>query len=542
MIDTAHRRPEVGAVGSCYLHMDGSLQEAGSVLWSDGTTAGVGDGGGPATISEWDFERRVDYCSGGALLVRRELWNQLGGLDDIFYPAYYEDIDFCLRLGQAGWQTWYQPRSVVKHIRSASSDAPFRRFITEANRDRFIERWQVQLAEREKQGRLEAAVFRASGKTSRVLVIDDRIPEGSIGSGFGRARDMLFELAADPDIQLTFHPVSWSAADRAEFASRGIRIVHDLRSHLAVPGVEFDVVVVSRPHNAAGFQDLLAGPLADVRFVYDAEALYHRRLLQQVEQASDDTRSALAEEAGTMQDLELAVVRAADAVVCISDGEAEVVGQVSTVPVTVVRALLNAPEATDQPFRSRADIGFVAGWAAGPGAPNSEALLWFARKVLPILAAELPGVRLLVTGGNPPPDVAWLESSDIRFVGLVPDLEEFYGSIRTAVSPMTFGAGVKLKTIEAVQYGVPVVATEEGAAGLDGPWREAITVTDDHEQFAAALTELMIDPDAWERRRQRGLELVRAGREAGDDVTVWPELIHRVRTQEPNPVRRNWNR
>lgn len=147
LVETAERR-ECGAVGSTFLNPDGTLQEAGSILWSDGHTAAVGSGG---LLGHWDFERQVDYCSGASLLVRRDAWEELGGFDSRYYPAYYEDVDFALRLKQKGWSVWYQPVSRVRHVRSASTVLSLRTFLSERNRQVFVERWAELLARRETQ-------------------------------------------------------------------------------------------------------------------------------------------------------------------------------------------------------------------------------------------------------------------------------------------------------------------------------------------------------------------------------------------------------
>lgn len=528
LLDTAARRPAAGAVGSTFLHMDGTLQEAASVLWSDGTTNAVGDG---TASTSWNFERRADYCSGGALLVRRALWDALGGLDEQYFPAYYEDVDLCLRLAAEGWETWYSPASRLRHVRSSSSAAQYRSFIIAANRERFRRRWAHQLAQRVAAPSMEAAVWQAMHRRERVLVIDDRVPDAALGSGFGRAEDMLFALAADPALHVTLHPRDDATGDTRALSARGIRIVADLPAHLATPGVDYETVVVSRPHNAEIYGALLRERLPRARYVYDAEALYHRRIQTQLALVThDDRRRALQAEAETMRALELRLVRDADAVVCISEAEADIVRAHTAAPVTVVPALMTTPTPSTRPFGRRADIGFVAGWLAGPGSPNCDALLWFACQVLPLIQAEVPGLRLRVTGVLPPVDVIHLAGADVQFVGRIADLGEFYDQVRVVVAPTRIGAGVKLKTVEAVQYGVPVVATSEGAAGLDGEWREAIWVADSPQRFAAGVIDLLRDPWLWRQRRECGLALVARHRTARHDSRIWADVVRRERT------------
>ena len=108
---------------------------------------------------------------------------------------------------------------------------------------------------------------------------------------------------------------------------------------------------------------------------------------------------------------------------------------------------------------ARRDVGFVAGWSAGADSPNADALDWFARRILPHVRARVPGTRLLVTGADPPLNVRRLVTPAIEFVGRVTSLADFYASVRVVVVPVRYGSGVKIKTVEAVHFAVPTVAT-----------------------------------------------------------------------------------
>jgi glycosyltransferase involved in cell wall biosynthesis len=306
----------------------------------------------------------------------------------------------------------------------------------------------------------------------------------------------------------------------------GIRVVWDLDRHLATQGVHYDVAVISRPHNARWFVDVVGRFLPDAPIIFDAEALYSRRLSSQANLATTQTeRERLLAECRSMRDVETAVLRRVDHVVCISEDEASVARGLTDVPVSVVSPLLRDASPTSASFAARAHVGFVAGWLAGPCGPNSDALLWYAKEVMPRVTARLPWCRLLVTGASPPDDVRWLNGTSVSFVGEVRDLAEFYDSVRVIISPTRFGAGVKLKTVEAIQHGVPVVATSEGAAGLDGKLRDSIAVHDDAAAFADAVISLVTDRVAWERARHDLLEAGSSPDGSAPGVGTWPDLV-----------------
>ncbi len=111
----------IGAVGGKVIRSHGVLQEAGSIIWRDGSTAGYLRDASPL-VPEANFVREVDYCSGVFLLVRAELLNELHGFAEDFAPAYYEDVDLCVRIARAEYRVVYRSghRRAPSRIRQCS--------------------------------------------------------------------------------------------------------------------------------------------------------------------------------------------------------------------------------------------------------------------------------------------------------------------------------------------------------------------------------------------------------------------------------------
>ena len=510
LLETMQERPRAGAVGPRVLGADGVVQEVGSIVWRDGTTRPIGRGL-PAASPAWRWRRRVDYASACALLVRRDVWDLIGGFDEGYHPAYYEDVDFCLAIEQAGYEVWVDPRSDVVHAESASSDATFKRYLFARNHERLARRWPAALASRVPapvtDGRIGAAERAASDRLlaveTRVLVVDDRVPRHGLGSGFDRMADVLLELAAGEGMQVRCVPSEMPAEFVPSLAAAGVEVLDGpVDDVLARELPTTDVVVVSRPNNAARVQRVLDGlPPADrPRFVYDAEALYHRRVGRQAALAAGDAAVVLWEQCAHWRAVECGIAARADAIVCVSHDEAAFFRKCGATGVRVLTPWLRQASLTDGSLDGRADIGFVAGWLAGASSPNGDALEWFASEVLPLIVAEVPWVRLRVTGALPPA-LRRLEGLHLRAEGFVRDLAAFYRHLRVAVAPLRFGAGVKLKTIEAVQHGVPVVATSVGAEGLESI-SEAVAVCDAPADFAQAVVQRLLDPAAWRAHRR----------------------------------------
>jgi GT2 family glycosyltransferase/glycosyltransferase involved in cell wall biosynthesis len=468
-------------------------------------------GAAPSASSATPVE--VSEC---AFLVRRSVWESLGGLAEIFYPFGFAVADFCARVVESGGQIRLEPRATVRRHRSGRTNHRFKSVVMDLNAELFATRHSkgrppaVAPAPGSGRGGVSAGprAPRRGGGKRRLLVIDDAVPEQAVGAGSGRMAEVLGELTSGGRFAVDLLPlVVRERADPARVAALGVDVVSgDLGRLLRAEGRRYGAVVVSRPHNWAASIGKLRRFVPEVPVVYDAEALFHRRLARQADFAIDaPTVIRVAREAARLEAIERGIAGEADFVVAISEDEADFFRDNSPDPGNVVvhPPFLAGASTTPAQLARRRDIGFVAGWSAGPDSPNADALEWFARRILPGVRARTPGARLLVTGANPPVNVRRLVTPAVEFLGQVPSLADFYSSVRVVVVPTRYGSGVKLKTVEAVQFGVPTVATTVGAEGIPLDDRGAVVVVDDPDRFARAVAALLGDDDAWRAQRAR---------------------------------------
>ena len=144
LLRVLEEEPAVAAAVGKILSADGTLQEAGSVLWRDGWVAHVG-AGHSADSPTYSHRRDVDYASANGLLVERQAWDKVGGLDERYFPAYYEDVDLCLALLDHGYRVVYEPEAELRHLESQSTSAPFRSFLLVRNRAQLVAKWEALL-------------------------------------------------------------------------------------------------------------------------------------------------------------------------------------------------------------------------------------------------------------------------------------------------------------------------------------------------------------------------------------------------------------
>ncbi len=515
LVETLESAPTVGAVVPMLLNPDGTIQEAGSVVDSVGWTQALGSGA-DAGAFEHRFRREVDYGSAACLLIARETFSEEGGFDPAYGLGYFEDVDLAFKLKERGLATVYEPRSRVVHELHGSSGSLQARRQMEANREIFYERWSERLARRPNlielptyPSRLVAA--RDSEIADRVLVIDDRVPHHDRGSGDPRMAKMLYELVELwPDARITLAAADDREVERyAEpLLARGIEVV--------APPVEwgkwfesrtfhYSSAIVSRGTNIARFDQMLRSTQPQALRAFDTEALAFRRLERMVGFLGDPEESSrVSAEAIASRQVELGALQESAVVFAVSAEEAEFVGQVA--PETPTFVLPNWVETAAKPagFAERQDLLFFGGFLAGAGSPNEDALLQLVHEVMPILWEREPDLALHVVGADPTPAVEALHGERVNVVGYVEDPAEWLARTRVHVSPMRYGAGIKLKLLDTIAAGLPFVTTAVGAEGLPLGGLRAQLVAEQPLRLAELTHALYTDEDLW-RRAQRGL-------------------------------------
>ncbi|CAN5770703.1 hypothetical protein BH20PSE1_BH20PSE1_02780 [soil metagenome] len=510
LIRTFDDHDKAGLVGSKLLFADGRLQEAGGLIWSDGSGWNFGRGQDPDE-PHMNFCREMDYCSAASIAVRTELWRQLGGFDERYAPAYYEDSDLAFRIREAGLQVLYQPRSQLIHFEGISHGVETTSGVKQhqvTNQQEFLRRWSSVIADR-RVPEQPVGYYCRYHLGAHALFVDACTPAPDHDSGSIDALNLMLMLKQF-GLHVTFCPNSNSAhfgRYTRDLQRRGIEclyrpFVSRLEPWLEEHGRELTVVVLSRVSQASPVLPLVRNLAPQATIVFNTVDIHFLRLAREAELGSDRTKL---EDSERTRRAELEVMVNVDLTLVVSKHEKEMLR--SLVPEANIGWLplpREIPGRSENPSTKRRDIVFLGGF---DHLPNRDAVEYFLKEIWPLILAEDPNAHFVIAGSKMPKDYGNLTQEGVEVRGLVEDLDAFFAEARMSVAPLRYGAGQKGKIVTSFSYGVPVVCTPVAAEGMEIFDGEHALIAGTPRDFAQAVLRLLLDDSLWERLSLNGLAL-----------------------------------
>jgi GT2 family glycosyltransferase/SAM-dependent methyltransferase len=513
LVETAAIDPRVGLVGAKLIFPDGTIQEAGGIIWNDKehTAWNHGRNDDPGKY-EYNYLKEADYCSAACILIRKEIFDRLKGFDERYAFAYYEDADLAFSMRKMGFKVVFQPRCRVIHFEGAShgkelSDEGKKYQLV--NQKIFYEKWRETL----EAGHFKVGenLFLARDRSQRkkvMLFVDHYVPTYDKDAGSYITYEYL-KIFLGMNFKVIFWPNNLGKSDpyTSDLQQMGIEVVyglHSFRKYIGKYGQYIDVAVLSRPDIAINYIDLLKN-WSNIKIVYIPVDLHFlRKQREAVLKGNPD----LFREVEMWRSREFYLMEKSDVTWVYSTAEKEVLEKENPNIKAEVPPWIQSVHTAGKGFREKEGLVFIAGFAHPP---NEDGILWFAADVFPRIKEKIPDIKLTILGSNPTERVQKLNSENIRVVGFVKDPSSYFYEAKVFVSPLRFGAGVKGKVLNAMSYGLPVVSTSIGIEGMGLEAGQDVLVADDAEGFAGKVAEVYQDEELWRRLSENSL--IRIGRD-----------------------------
>lgn len=491
--------PKAGIVGSKLVYPDGLIQEAGGIVWRDGSAWIFGRYTRPSV--ETEYSREVDYCSAASVLVRIEaVQGEL--FDNRYYPAYYEDTDLAFRVREGGWKVLYCPGSTVIHYEGRShgtdiSAGPKRYQLS--NQPIFETKWKSRLSENYPRNP-ELAVIAAnrieSASRDRTIIwVDSQLPHPLRDSGSIRTI-RLIQLAREIGYFIVFVEMFSSDVSKLWLSSQGVPVAKDFKEaerFLFKLGRVPEKVWISRVTNFSSVSKKVRKLFPAAETIFDTVDLHFIRLEREAILTGKKVDYLSASRTRTA---ELKAMGEADHTVVVSEWEKTFLENEYGIPDVAVVSNVQDVEEDFLPQEHRKGLVFVGSFAHHP---NESGIKWFLTEIWPLLDSALQEEGIDIVGQLPPAWLTAMNSNQIRVHGWVPDSKAFVRTARFSVAPLLVGAGVKGKIGEAIQCGTCVVTTSVGAEGMGLVNGESAIVSDNPMVQAEQMNRLA--PDS--KRRER---------------------------------------
>jgi|GEM_PF-2331899 len=571
LVTTMEENPDAAIVGSKLLYRDGTIQEAGGVLYSDGSASPVCRGE-PNHAPLASYDREVDYCSGASILVRRSFWTEVQGFDERFAPAYCEDSDLAMEARARGMRVLYSARSVVMHLEHGSYDqqptSPTA--LMKSNNQKLFDKWRSQFTAEHLLPGTDTLIAAAHAQRKAPPAASTRREGGRLNilyfSPFPSHPDNHGNQATIQSFARKFqrlgHRVHFALLESSLYDANSLAAMREAWD-------SFDLLPNSRPLSANGsdipfdgwYQPGLGENIRLLCQKYDIDVVFcsyvfQSKLLEYVPAhilKVIDTHDKMGNRYDMLrangQPLEFfsctpeeegAYLRRADLVAARRAEEADYFNEVTGRNSAFVLPHIEDPRFIDRTFDALRKVGVVA----SANRINLSIVHDFLTEIMrrcgdncPFTVEIAGQVKDMITH-LPREQQAVFTRPWVRMLGFVPDISSFYRNVDLIVSPVTMGTGINVKTVQAMAFGMPLLTTRIGIKGIetDEPLHQHETIA----ELVDSLFRLTQQPTELTRLAKisvaRYKELLRDAEAAIEDMFNHPKLSAPTATKIPPEV------
>jgi O-antigen biosynthesis protein len=344
----------------------------------------------------------------------------------------------------------------------------------------------------------------------KVLVIDNYIPAIRYGAGFPRLYKML-TCMADLGYVTSFFPVGDPVKiqpETSELQSKGLEVFWgdkvNFEEFAKARTGYYDIVVISRPDVFEKILVTVSRRWPKAAILYDAEALFYTREATRAEVVGKMLPET---EKIKMARHEMKLIEVADMVISVAQTTKQIMLQNSSQKNIEVWEHIQDTHPLKATFEGTRDILHFGSFFSGPGSPNEDAVVYFAKEIFPEVRMAIP-IKFYIVGSSPTDNVRALSGTDIEVTGYVEKPELYFDRCRVNVVPTRFAAGIPLKLIEAMSYGIPSVVSRLIAEQLGLSDGNEVLVAVDRQSFVNKVIELYQNESLWNRLRDNSLDYI----------------------------------
>lgn len=469
----------VGVVGPRLLYENGTLQESGGIVFSNADAANIGRN--KSINDSWfKYFKDVDYVSGAALTILKEDFNEIGGFDNKFTPAYYEDTSLCLDVRhKLKKRVVVNPLSSVIHHEGATNgtdeSSGFKKFQT-INKSKFFDKHKKDLTN---YGMSYKNLWWDRDKyiKGNVLIIDQCIPTPKEDSGSKDMDNILRGL-----LDLNYRPHIFALSNRGEtpeaygYYEKGVHCIFgkenlNLKDFIKKYSSLYSLIIISRVNSYNEVEKYLEEHAPDTKKIFYTVDLHHVRLESEYNETKNmatliDSRKLMAEE--------LQAISNTDKTIVLSQKEKDYLVTSHGVDANKISIwpLIRSEFENMNDFKKSTkpkDIIFIGGFRH---TPNIEAVKILEKEILPITkeiflknGVAFPYIKIY--GSNPTSYIESLDSNLIKYMGFIEKEEDAFKYAKISIAPLPFGSGLKGKTLSSLIYRTPIVGSSYALEGFD---------------------------------------------------------------------------
>lgn len=527
LLEVFNLQKNIGAVGSKMIFANEHLQEAGCLLFKDQSIVNLGATKSPIA-PQFNFLRKVDYCSGCSLLFRKtSKKGEINFLNEAYSPAYYEETDLCMRLKyQQDLDIYYQPASEIIHFENVSYGAKSEGKIAllQKNEKIFWKNWGSFIQAQKTIIRNQQPIFNENHHYRlSILILEEFLPKYDQDSGSNRFTEIIKILQENNfRIYLAIKNLN-TEKDKpyiSIFQQMGVEVVQEfvtpqnkiirVKKQLRHIKNMVDLVWIFRPEGYDYWTKILRSLHFVSPIIYDMVDLHYLRFNR--EKDFFNKKKKVIRKENKIISIEQKALKDSDAIAAISQEEKLqiVKNGIPSEKIFVVSNIHQIKKSGNKiPFEARNGIIFIGGFNHKP---NVDAVLFLKNQIMPLVWEKKSEIQVSIIGGDLPEEIKQLHSSNFQILGYQKNVDFWFENSRIFVAPLRYGAGVKGKIGQALEYQLPIISSPIGVEGmklLDGV-QALVAETDHPEDFAEKIINLYDNEDLWKKlhdNSESGLDL-----------------------------------